>query len=138
MQGYNVILIYSPDKSKILMCERTKQPYLGLKNLVGGRIEFGEKSEAAAYREMEEETSITRDDIKLSHLMTTNYFFDNCWLDVFVGKLKYHVEVYGDENPLCWVDIDENFFDITRFAGDGNIGHIMIRINQKRYVLFGE
>ena len=36
MVGYNCIMVYSPDKAKILMCKRVKDPFLGLYNLVGG------------------------------------------------------------------------------------------------------
>ena len=118
MEKYCVILIYSKDKSKVLMCHRMKNPYIGLKNLVGGRIENGESALDAAYREMEEETSITGNDITLHYLIQSKYFFDNYRLDVFAGRLKNDVEVYGDENPLCWVDSDEDFFDTTKYAGD--------------------
>ena len=58
MTGYNCIMVYSPDKSRILMCKRTREPYLGLYNLVGGHIEAGESGEAAAYRELFEETGV--------------------------------------------------------------------------------
>ena len=34
-------------------------------------------------------------------------------------------EVYGDENPLLWIDVNSNFFDIDKFAGKGNLGHFM-------------
>lgn len=42
MQGYNVLLVYNKDMDKLLMCERLKNPYKGLSNLVGGKIENGE------------------------------------------------------------------------------------------------
>ncbi len=42
MQGYNCIVVFSKDKSKLLFCKRTKDPYKGLHNLVGGKIENGE------------------------------------------------------------------------------------------------
>ena len=41
MQGYNCIMIYSPDKSRLLFCKRLKDPYEGKFNLVGGKIEPG-------------------------------------------------------------------------------------------------
>ena len=56
MQGYNVILIYNSNREKILMCKRSKEPFKGLFNLVGGKIENGEDGLSAAYREMIEET----------------------------------------------------------------------------------
>ena len=123
MLGLNVIWVFNPTADKVLMCKRYKPPYEGLYNLVGGKIEHGENSLAAAYRELEEETSIT--DIELVHLMDyTFHFKDACRLEVYVGKLKHDVSVHGDEKELAWISTDENFFDMTRFAGEGNIGHI--------------
>lgn len=70
MRGYNVIAVFSPDRTKILMCRRVKDPYKGLYNMVGGKIESGEDGYTAAYRELFEETGITNDDIRITHLMT--------------------------------------------------------------------
>jgi len=136
MIKYCIILIYNKDRSKILMCHRIKQPYIGLKNLVGGKIEKGESPLDAAYREMEEETSITKNDIDIHHVISTNYVLENISLDVFAGRLKHDVKVYGDENPLCWIDADDNFFDITRYAGDGNLGHILLCANYHKKKIF--
>mgnify|MGYP002509000193 CR=1 FL=1 len=48
-------------------------PYKGLINFVGGKIEPNENGEDAAYRELLEETGITRSDISLVHLMDFTY-----------------------------------------------------------------
>ncbi len=69
MQGYNVIIVYNKDLDGILMCKRLKNPYKGLSNLVGGKIEAGENGLESAYRELLEETCILKDDITLHHLM---------------------------------------------------------------------
>ena len=69
MQGYNLIVIFNEHADKMLMCKRRKNPYKGLSNFVGGKIEENENALEAAYRELEEETAITRNDIILSHLM---------------------------------------------------------------------
>ncbi len=53
MLGYNCIMIFSLDGKKLLLCKRTKDPYMGLYNLVGGKIEKEENGSAAAYRELE-------------------------------------------------------------------------------------
>ena len=39
MQGYNLIVVFSEDRTKMLMCRRLKEPYMGLYNFVGGKIE---------------------------------------------------------------------------------------------------
>jgi 8-oxo-dGTP diphosphatase len=38
----------------------------------------------------------------------------------------------GDEKELVWIDVREDFFDMSRFAGEGNIGHIFEIINQNQ------
>lgn len=35
----NVIVIFDKKFENILMCKRTKEPYMGMYNLVGGKIE---------------------------------------------------------------------------------------------------
>ncbi|WMJ22500.1 NUDIX hydrolase [Paludicola sp. MB14-C6] len=129
MQGYNVIAVYNQTIDKLLMCKRKKNPYKGLSNLVGGKIEIDEDGLIAAYRELFEETSISKEDIQLTHLMDFTYYIDNCYVEVYIGKLNKNIEVIGDENDLYWSDLDCNFFDSAKYAGEGNIGHIVEHIN---------
>ena len=49
MRGYNVIVVYNENADKILMCKRKKDPYKGLANFVGGKIEKNENGLDAAY-----------------------------------------------------------------------------------------
>ena len=42
MRGYNIIVVYNENADKILMCKRKKEPYKGLANFVGGKIEKNE------------------------------------------------------------------------------------------------
>ncbi len=53
----------------------------------------------AAYRELFEETTI-----------------DNCYVEVYVGKLKHKVEVAGDENELYWSELNCDFFDMQKYT----------------------
>lgn len=132
MQGYNVIVVFNSTTDKMLMCKRRKNPYKGLSNFVGGKIEKDENGYDAAYRELEEETSITKNDILLSHLMDFTYYFDNCYLEVYVGRLNKETDAVGNENDLYWSSMEHNFFDATQYAGEGNIGHIMMHIEMFR------
>lgn len=125
LKRYNCILVYSEDKAKILFCERKKAPYQGLLNLVGGKVEVGERALESAYRELEEETGIKKSDIDLCHLMDISYYERNMRLEVFYGGLKRKVELIEEFQTLIWVDVDADFFDLKKFAGDGNIGHIV-------------
>ena len=132
MQGYNLIAVYNKAADKILMCKRIKDPYKGLSNLVGGKIEKGEDSLEAAYRELFEETSITKDDIILRRLMDFTYPFDDCYVEVYAGRLNKDLQVKGDENPLYWSCTDRDFFNMNEYAGEGNIGHILVHIGYNK------
>ncbi len=130
MRGVNVIVVFNETGDKILMCLRRKNPYKGLSNFPGGKIEPDENGLEAAYRELWEETSISGEDINLTHLMDFTYYLSDCYLEVYVGRLKRMVNIFGDENDLYWSAIDKDFFDVTRYAGEGNIGHIMLQIKE--------
>lgn len=128
MYGYNLIVVFNETANKILMCKRKRNPYKGLSNFVGGKIEENENGLDAAYRELEEETSITKNDIVLSHLMDFTYYLGDCYLEVYVGRLNKEIAVSGDENELYWSTLDHNFFDVRQYAGEGNIGHILMYV----------
>ena len=132
MKGYNVVVVFNKEADKMLMCKRIKEPYLGLSNFVGGKIEEGEDGMTAAYRELFEETSIEKDDIRLTHLMDFTYHMAKEYVEVYVGRLKRDVEIRGDENILYWSELDCDFFNPRLYAGEGNIGHIMMHINFDR------
>ncbi|MBE6894572.1 MAG: NUDIX hydrolase [Ruminococcaceae bacterium] len=125
MQGYNVIVVFNPQMDRMLMCKRVKDPYKDLSNFVGGKIEEGEDGYAAAYRELQEESGITSDDISITHLVDFNYPLDNCYVEVYVGRLNKYVILKEEKHPLYWSELDKNFFDSSQYAGYGNIGHIM-------------
>ena len=124
----NVIVVYDQKEENILMCYRSKEPYRNLYNLVGGKVEKNESSEDAAYRELEEETGITRKDIILSYLMAFQYEMSNIELQVYVGKLNKEKKLIEEVNHLFWVSKNENFSDMTKYAGEGNIYHILEQV----------
>lgn len=128
MQGYNCIMVYSLDCKKILFCKRTKNPYKGLYNLVGGKIETGEDGFEAAYRELSEETGIASDQILLNHMMDFTYYNQNCYVEIYVGKISEDIILSEEAHPLEWLSVDENYFDSRKFAGEGNIGHMVEQV----------
>lgn len=128
MKQYNVIVIFNKDMNKTLMCKRTKEPYMGMYNLVGGKIKKENDGLNEAYRELIEETNISKNDVELKHFMNIEYISFNKSLEVYYGILNKEVELVEEVNKLEWVDINDNFFDMTRYAGEGNIGHIIEEI----------
>lgn len=129
MRRYNLIVVYDQNEQKLLMCKRTKEPYKDMLNFVGGKIEAGETDEEAAYRELFEETGISSDDIILTHIMNLIYHLSQNELDVYAGKLKAGVSLREEKNKLFWIDRSENFCDMTRFAGECNIEHILQQVD---------
>ena len=113
---------------KILMCRREKEPYKGLLNLVGGKVEKNENELISAYRELFEETGITNKDICLEYVMNFQYISSDIELEVYAGKLNKDVELVEEINKLFWIDKTEDFFDMNKFAGNGNIGHMICQV----------
>ena len=128
MKKMNVIVVFDKNLEKTLMCKRTKEPYIGMYNLVGGKIEKENDGLNEAYRELEEETNIKKKDIDLIHFMNLSYTKCDKELEVYYGILKNEVELIEEVNKLEWVNINDNFFDINKYAGEGNIGHIIEEI----------
>lgn len=120
----NLIIVVHPDQSKVLMCERQKKPYKGKLNFVGGKLELNEKPFDAAYRELEEETGITYQEIILNRLITFDYPED-VELQVYYGLLEKDRILKPEKNPLKWIRMDDDFRNLNQFAGNGNIEYLM-------------
>lgn len=127
---YNIILVYNHTGEKLLFCERTLEPFKGQLNLVGGKVESDDYLDEA-YRELKEETGIKSEEIFLRHFMDFNYAYYDIVLQVYVGQLNRPVKLVEEVNKLLWLDEGENFFS-SRFAGDGNIGHIVKQVHYEK------
>ena len=97
-------------------------------NLVGGKIEKENDGLNEAYRELQEETNISREDISLIHFMNMEYIVFDKTIEVYYGILNNAVDLVEEVNKLEWVDVNDNFFDMSRYAGEGNVGHIIEEI----------
>lgn len=125
MKKYNCIVVFNDSKTKLLFCKRIKEPFKGLYNFVGGKVEQGEDSTSAAYRELYEETGILENEIQLYHFMDFTYYFQDFILELYVGKLSEPKKLVEELNPLEWLPLTENFADSEKFAGEQNIAHIV-------------
>lgn len=128
MKKYNVIVVFDKNMEKTLMCRRAKEPYIGMYNLVGGKIEKENDGVNEAYRELYEETNISKQDILLEYFMNIEYILFDKMIEVYYGILNKDIELVEEVNKLEWVMINDNFFDMNRYAGEGNIGHIIEEI----------
>ncbi|CCY93537.1 nUDIX hydrolase [Firmicutes bacterium CAG:884] len=128
MKKYNIIVIFNKELNKTLMCKRTKEPYKDMFNLVGGKIEKENDGLNEAYRELFEETGICNNDISLIHFMNIEYITFNKMIEIYYGILNKDVHLIEEVNKLEWIDMNDNFFDMQKYAGEGNIGHIIEEI----------
>lgn len=128
MKKLNLIVVFNKNLSKALFCIRAKEPYKGLYNFVGGKVEKNESNDNAAYRELFEETGISNNDIELEHFMDLNYFKYENNLQVYYGILKQDVKLIEEKNKLEWVAINEELLNNEKFAGNYNIPHIIREI----------
>lgn len=121
----NLAIVFNPEHTHVLMCLRQTEPYKGLYNFVGGKVEVDETSMDAVYRELFEETGITRENVLLQPLFTTQYFIDAIELQVYFGSLNHQVELKPEKHPLVWMELNHDFSDDKLFAGQGNIKHML-------------
>ena len=128
MRELNLIVVFNANLEEVLFCIRAKEPYKGLYNFVGGKVEEDETNDEAAYRELFEETGISHNDIELDHFMDLNYFKYENNLQVYYGILKHEVNLVEEKNKLEWVTIDNELLNNSKFAGNYNIPHIIRQI----------
>ena len=102
MKKYNVIVVFDKNMEKTLMCKRTKEPYMGMYNLVGGKIEKDNDGLNEAYRELYEETNISDKDISLEHFMNIEYIVFDKMIEVYYGVLNkdviQHIRTIKEKN----------------------------------------
>ena len=128
MRKLNLIVVFNNDLEKVRFCIRAKEPYKGLYNFVGGKVEDNETNDEAAYRELFEETGISHNDIELDHFMDLNYFKYENNLQVYYGILKHRVDLIEEKNKLEWLTINDELLNNSKFAGNYNIPHIIRQI----------
>ena len=128
MRKLNLIVVFNKNMDKSLFCIRAKEPYKGMYNFVGGQVEPGEDNDTAAYRELLEETGISKDDIELDHFMDLNYFKYENNIQVYYGILKHDVTLVEEKNKLEWLPIDDRLLDNEKMGGNYNIPHIIRQI----------
>lgn len=119
---------FNKNLNEVLFCIRSKEPYKGLYNFVGGKVEKNESDDEAAYRELFEETGISCNDIELDHFMDLNYFKYENNIQVYYGILKHEVTLIEEKNKLEWVSINKELLNNEKFAGNYNIPHIIRQI----------
>lgn len=128
MKKLNLIAVFNKELDEVLFCIRAKEPYKEMYNFVGGKVEQGETNDIAAYRELFEETGISKKDIELEHFMDLNYLKEGKNLQVYYGILKNDVTLIEEKNKLEWLTLDKEVLSKKKLAGDYVIPHIIMQI----------
>lgn len=128
-----LVIVFDCNFNCVLVCKRTKSPWRGKYNFVGGKVEQGESEKQCAERELYEETGILPHmRTEMVHIMDLKYYWkdrspDN--LAVFSTVLKgipTDISLKEELNKLMWINLGEcNIFDLETFAGDGNMGNMI-------------
>lgn len=120
---YSIVFIFKKDLSKILLIHKTKGPYLNALNGIGGKIDISDKNEeSGAYREVMEETGLSKNDVlPLQYMMTVSYP-SGAELFIYCTALKNDsIEpLQMEEEKLEWFS-PEMLTDVrdTGLAGEG-------------------
>lgn len=61
--------------------------------------------------------------------MNFQYIIQDMELEVYIGVLNKNVNTVEEINKLVWISKESNFFDLEKFAGEGNIWHIIHHAN---------
>lgn len=91
------VLCINKDK-EVLLQKRKKQPYLGIINIPGGKIQFGESSNDAAIRELYEESKLTAHSLKLKLVDEVRTYNEK--EEIFAHIIAYTYVCYDFEGKL--------------------------------------
>ena len=134
MRGLNLIALFNKKGDRVLMCTRKKDPYKGLINFPGGKIELGEDGLTAAYRELEEETGFVP--ARVEHLFTIyptpGYSNEKIYIYAAEGVREGHV--HPDEGEF----LTGEFYPLDEAAAmirDGRIRDAKTVIAVQHYLL---
>ena len=117
---FTLAIVINPEKTHVLMCFHNKQKRW---NFIGGKVEPNEAPFDASYRELFEETGISRDDITLCFVREENVVcacYDPWQMFVTAGVLEHSVDLVEEKNKLSWVKLDDYETIVNGTFGYGN------------------
>jgi ADP-ribose pyrophosphatase YjhB (NUDIX family) len=89
--------VFLIDGDEVILCVRGIEPRKGMLDAFGGCNDGAESSEAAIYRELEEESGLKSDDISELYLLGTS-----------IGHVPYEGEVIPCLSVLFWAELKTN------------------------------
>ena len=113
---FTLVACLSPHDELLLVLRRSKPPFVGSWNFLGGKIEYGESAQRSAQRELAEEAGICVNEDALRYkgiAMLPNWQdgADFIGMHLFCvrlrpGKLDSHQTSLADEGVIAWLPID--------------------------------
>lgn len=101
-------VLKSNESNNYLLLKRNKEPHLNKYIPVGGKLEPFETPDAAAKREVFEETGITIDNMRLRGIMTETSPIKFNWINyIYTGTVNQFTPNYCNEGSLEWVKEDK-------------------------------
>lgn len=148
LKRYSVVLLLNGDGSKILLQTKDRTAYAGMLNGVGGKIEKEESPMVGAIREIEEETTLTVDDIEDLTWIGTLVVPTQCdtnspdtlpELYFYAGRVRDEAKAKkapDETEDVSWYGLRNANTVVTdlELAGDGNLPYF---IGIARKLLFG-
>lgn len=119
---YTLTIILNPGCDKVLMCYHAKQ---NAYNFIGGHVRDEENYLDASYRELKEETGITKVNVHLAFIrrefvVVNANLYDHDWeMYVSFGVLRHDVSLIEEKNHLMWMPLGDRRID-TESMGFGN------------------
>lgn len=115
---YTLSIIFNKSMDAVLVSMNKDKKYM--MSFISGKVRTMEDNLEASYRELEENTGITKDDVELKFLQTeTSVMADNSNWSLYItyGVLNKDVILRVENNPLTWV----HDFELMKMCGcDGD------------------
>ena len=99
---------------EVLLQIRKKQPYLGIINIPGGKVQFGESTYDAGIRELYEESKLTAHSLKLKLIdeVRTYHTDENIFAHIIAYTYVCHdfngeLELENQEGEMKWFSLEE-------------------------------
>lgn len=103
---YVLSVVFNREETVVLMCMHS---VLNAMDFVCGKVEQYELEMSASYRELEEETGITNEDIELHFVgrdEVNSVLLGKFSLYVTTGRLMRDVDLVAEKNQLFWIPVD--------------------------------